>query len=535
MNDLRAADERRAGLVAVQMSGITKTFPAVVADRDVDLTCYRGEVHCLLGENGAGKSTLMHVLSGLHRPDAGSIAIDGQEVEFGGPREAIDLGVGMVYQHPTLVPTFTALDNLLLVGGGAFRLDRKAARERARRLAAGLGVEIDPEATVGKLPLGRQQQVEIVRVLWSGASIVILDEPTALLTPAEVAELDRVMASLKAEGLAVVFITHRLPEAIRSGDRVTVLRRGEVAGRLTPEDLQRLSRTEAEARILDMMFGTDAARLARSGGLDSDETRSRTARLLPHEPVLEVESLFVKPRHQETGVRDVTFSVREGEIFGIAGVDGNGQRELAEALAGQRRAARGTIRFAGADVTHDDVAARHRSGVGYVTDDRLGEGMVSSLPVSLNLLLKRIGDPPFWGRTRRLSSQEVDRAADELIRQFDIRAPDGETPGGALSGGNIQRMLLARELSFHPRLVVYNKPTYGLDARATVDIRERIRSLSADSGVAAVLISSELDELLDLSDRIAVMSGGELRGIVENVGPDVQERVGSLMVGGGDR
>jgi ABC-type uncharacterized transport system ATPase subunit len=517
---------------AVELRGITKTFPGVVANEDVDLDLYAGEIHCLLGENGAGKSTLMQVLSGMYRPDSGTIAIGGSPAELGSPQAAIARGVGMVYQHPTLVPTFTVLENLLLGTREHFRLQKKQARTSLKEHAAQLGTRIDPRAVVGRLPLGRQQQVEIVKALQAGPSILILDEPTSMLTPREVADLSEALVSLKAGGMAVVVITHKLREALALGDRITVLREGRVVGRLGPGQLLSAGPAGLQDVIVRMMFGESASTSAALEG-ESGERPPRAARELGPEVVLQAIRVTVRPGPQEVGVHGVSFAVQKGEIFGIAGVDGNGQRELAEALAGQRRVARGGIRLEGLDVTRARVDERQRLGLGYITDDRLGEATVPSLPLSLNLLLKRIGGQPFWKGMRRISRASVDDAAKGLIEEFDIRAPDVRTNVGALSGGNIQKSMLARELSSHPRVVIYNKPTYGLDFKTTLAIRSRVRALSADEGTAAVLISTDLDELVDLCDRIGVMVQGSLVGIVENDGDGVEERVGELMVSGG--
>ncbi len=385
----------------VELRGITKVFPGVVANDGVDMPIWAGEIHVLLGENGAGKSTLMHVLAGLCEPDGGVILVDGKSVTMTGPARAREAGVGMVYQHPTLVPGFTVLENLMLGASGSMRLDRKEALAGYARLAETLGLDPAPDAVTGDLPIGRQQQVEIAKVLHSGVRVLVLDEPTAMLTPQEIAHLQALLETLVGQGVAVVFITHKLAEAIALADRVTVLRAGRVAGRLGPEELESLDTHAVRERVIGAMFGEEAAALAGLAEVAEPGKCPRAVRELPHELILRADGLSVKAGREETGIRDVTFAVRRGEIFGVAGVDGNGQRELAEALAGQRPLAGGRLLFAGADVTRIGVAGRQRVGLRFVTDDRLGEGVVTSQPVSVNLLLKRVGEQPFWSRLGR--------------------------------------------------------------------------------------------------------------------------------------
>jgi simple sugar transport system ATP-binding protein len=514
--------------IAVELAGITKSFPGVLANDHIDLVIRRGEVHCVLGENGAGKSTLMGILAGMAEPDEGEIRIDDAPVRISSPRRAIDLGIGMVYQHATLVPTLTALENLMLGDGRSLTLDEPGARARLAELADVLGVEVDPDAETGSLSLGQQQQIEIVKALWRGSKVLILDEPTSMLTPRGVAELAAAIERLKGHGLAVVLITHKLHEATGIGDRVTVLKQGRVSGRLAPEEIAGRSDDELQDAIVEMMFGEQAAPEPELVELQTTVEGHRPRRALPEDAVLELDELEVTPRGGELGVHGVSLRVRLGEIMGIAGVDGNGQRELAEAIAGQRPAAAGDIRFRDVSIARLSVRQRERLGLRYVSDDRLGEGTVAALPVDLNLVLKRIGQAPFW-RRGTIAPREIARNAREKIAEFDIRTPGTRTRVGTLSGGNIQKVVLARELSHDPRLVVFNKPTYGLDIVTTRTVRTRIREL-ADDGVSALVISTDLDELVALCDRIAVLSRGRLAGVVEN-GPGVEQRVGQLMIG----
>jgi simple sugar transport system ATP-binding protein len=516
-------------LPAVELEGITKAYPGVVANDRIDLVVRRGEVHCLLGENGAGKSTLMSILSGMVTPDAGRIRADGREVEIDSPRKAIELGIGMVYQHTTLVPTLSVLENLMLGAGDGIALDVRGSRARLAELAGMLGVDVHPRATAGSLALGQQQQIEIVKALWRGSSVLILDEPTSMLTPQGVAELGKVLERLTGHGLAVVFITHKLYEAISMGDRVTILKQGRVAGSIELQEFRSAAPEELQRRIVALMFGDEERAPADAPELKEQIEGRRLRRHLPAEPLLELDGVSVAPGSGEVGIDDVSLRVRPGEIMGIAGVDGNGQRELAEAIAGQRHVVAGDIRIAGLSVRKLSVARRERLGLRYVTDDRLGEGTVGSLTVGLNLVLKRIGRQPFW-RGGRIRPATIERTAQDLIDRFDVRTPGPNARIGTLSGGNTQKVVLARELSFDPKVVVYNKPTYGLDLKTTQAVRDRIRE-QADQGVTSLVISTDLEELLDLCDRIAVLFRGRVTGVVENA-PGAETRIGELMVGG---
>jgi len=521
------------GAPIVELVGITKSFPGVLANDDVDLTLRRGEVHCLLGENGAGKSTLIGILSGLLRPDAGTIRIEGVETAISSPRRALELGIGTVHQHSTLIPALTVLENLMLGDSHGLRLDRAAARQRLAELAGQLGVEIDPGTKAADLSLGHQQQVEIVKALWRGSRVLILDEPTSMLTPQGVAELAKVLARLKEQGQAVIFITHKLHEALSLGDEISILRQGRLAGTLGGDTLRSKSQDELRAEIVRIMFGDEAravgdvAELQEELGDVEGTTRAVAA---DADVVLELRGVSSLGEGAELGVEDVSLELREGEILGVAGVDGNGQRALAEVIAGQRSARAGEILLYGAPVTSMRVAARQKLGLRYVTDDRLGEGIVGTLPVGLNLFLKRVGQHPYW-RHGRIQRAVLEGRATELVRDFDVRTPFVTTRAATLSGGNIQKVLLARELSFDPKVVVFHKPTYGLDVKTTATVRDLIRKL-ADGGGAALVISTDLDELLEICDRIAVLSRGRLVGVVPN-GPGVAEKVGELMVGSG--
>jgi ABC-type uncharacterized transport system ATPase subunit len=519
---------------AIELIDITKRFPGVLANDRVSVTVQHGEVHCLLGENGAGKSTLISILSGMYRPDSGSIRVDGAEVSIRSPRDALRLGIGTVYQHSTLIPAITVLENLMLGARARLRLDREGARERLAEMAAMLGIEVDPQARTGDLALGRQQQVEIISALWRGSRVLILDEPTSMLTPQGVEELQKVLRRLKEQGTAIVFITHKLHEALAIGDRVSVLRRGRLVGALSPDQLASSSVEDLRTAIIRLMFGEETAEVAGAPELTADLTEAEAEHGGPPIPasegdvLLELKSVSARGEGTEPGIEEVSLQVREGEILGVAGIDGNGQRSLAEAIAGQRRITSGTVELFGFPVNRLSVSARQKLGLRYMTDDRLGEGIVRNLGVSLNLFLKRIGEPPFW-RWGRIDRRRINAEASGLVKAFDIRTPGLEARAGTLSGGNVQKLLLARELSFNPKVVVFHKPTYGLDLRTTEHVRAVIRDLAGKGG-AVVVISTDLDELIELCGRIAVLSRGRLAGVAAN-GPNAVEQVGSLMIG----
>ena len=435
----------------------------------------------------------------------------------------------MVYQHTSLVPTLTVVENLMLGQADGIRLDAARVRRRLEELGGSLGLDIPPEAPAGTLALGQQQQLEIVKALWRGSKVLILDEPTSMLTPQGVTELAQVLVRLKGQGLAVIFITHKLHEAISMADRVSILSQGRLVGAIQPDELRKKSADELQERIVSLMFRGAARQAADVAELSEHVEGHRPRRALPDEPALELEGVSVEPLLGEIGVRDVSLEVRPGEIMGVAGVDGNGQRELAEAIAGQRPLAAGDIRVGGLSIRKLKVGRREKLGLRYVTDDRIGEGTVGPLSVAVNIVLKRIGQAPFW-RRGQIRHAEITAKAQELIERYEIKTPGPDTRVAALSGGNVQKVVLARETSFQPRIVVYNKPTYGLDVRTTQAVRETIRD-QAEEGVTSILISTDLEELLDLCDRIAVLSRGRVAGVVEN-GPGAAQAVGELMVGG---
>ncbi len=502
-----------------ELIGITKKYPGVVANSDIHLSLRPGEVHSLLGENGAGKSTLIGILSGMIQPDAGEIRVRGELVRFESPRDALERGIGTVYQHSLLVPTLTVLDNLLLGVDQGWKLGREEATTRLQELATLLDVEIDASAFVGDLALGQRQQVEIVRALWRGEGVLILDEPTSMLTPQGAEKLAQVVRRLVSKGLAVVFITHKLNEALDLGDRVTVLRQGKIVGEVSPSDMLSKDRKAITEEVLQMIFG--------------ESTKASNTTVAKHvaksdEQVFRVDQVLVAGSELLLVLDKVSFALNRGEILGIAGVDGNGQKELAEVLSGQRKVDSGEIQLDGKSIQLLSTAARQALGVRYVTDDRLGEGIVGPLSIALNIVLKRVGEAPFWQRSW-IKNNAIREFARVLIKQHDVRTPNELVAISNLSGGNIQKVILARELALNPRVVIYNKPTYGLDARTAYVVLARIAE-QAESGVTTIFISTELSEIVAICHRVAVMYRGQLSEPID-VRPGIELQLGALMTG----
>jgi len=516
-----------ARIAVAALHRVTKRFPGIVALNDVSLEFHAGEIHVLLGENGAGKSTLVSLLAGMQAPDEGQILIGGTPTVIGSPRRSKDLGIGTVFQRVLLVPSLTVIENLMLGGSWLRRLARGAALHRFEELSALLGTRIDPNAPLSGLSLGEQQQVEITRALWHDEQLLLLDEPTSMLTPQGVADLGRMMQRLKAKGVALILITHKLVEAYEFGDRISVLRLGTVAGAIEPARLQAMNEAERTDTVIRMMFGTTGASgtVGGSGAAASEHEpelevllgrRLRRASTLDRSrlPALSVHCAVTAADFAETPLRDVSFELWAGEVLGIAGVDGNGQKHLAEMLAGQRSLRQGRIELNGADISRGRVPQRRQRGIRYVTDDRLGEGTVGTFSVSTNLVLKEIGAFPYW--RRGISDWDrIHRSAREQIQSNDIRTPSELTPVGKLSGGNVQKVLLARELDAEATVAILNKPTYGLDLHNQRLALDRIVAAGA-RGVAVIVISTDLDELFEISDRIGVMFQGHMAGVVEN-------------------
>lgn len=511
---------------------VSKRFGEVRALEDVSLDLRAGEVHCLLGENGAGKSTLIGLLTGLHRPDRGAIEIDGERTALGSPAAAIALGIGAVAQHSALVPTMTVLENLMLADAAKPRLllDRPAAQRRLIELVELLGSDIDPDAPVGELGLGQQQQLEIARALWQRPRVLILDEPTSMLPERGVEALVRSIRRLTGRGVAVLFVTHKLHEALRLADSVTVLRAGEVTAGLPAARLAVLDPGAVRTEILEAMFGAGSAA---QQGTDEARPPSPAQRAAGSPRLLVLDRVRTRDAGGGAPLDGVTLEVGAGETLGVAGIDGNGQRHLAEVVAGQRRAAAGRVLFEGRDVASASVRERQGLGMRYVTDDRLGEGIVDGFSVALNLLLKRIGERPLW-RFGRMNRRTVRAETQRLVDEGDIRTSSLETRAGTLSGGNIQKILLARELQGSPKAVVFHKPSTGLDLRTAIRVHDAMRDFAAGGG-AALVISSDLDELLSLSHRIAVIAHGRIVGEVANDpardAASVRAELGALMAG----
>jgi len=476
----------------LELRGITKRFPGVVANDDVNLTVHDGEVLALVGENGAGKSTLMNILYGLYKADEGEILVDGQPVHFTSPRDAIAAGIGMVHQHFMLVPVFTVAENVVLgvepmLPGG--RLDLGTARRRVAELSREFGLHLDPDALTEELAVGIQQRIEIVKVLFRDAKIVVFDEPTAVLTPQEIEDFFRIVETLTAAGCGVVFITHKLKEAIRIADRIVVLRRGKTVGEADPK-------TVTQPELAQMMVGRPVDLVVHKSVA------------VPGDVVLDVEDLMVVDPTGRALVNHVSLQVCVNEIVGIAGIQGNGQTELVEALVGLRRAATGAIKLNGHDITHATVRERNEAGIAHIPEDRQRDGLVGAFTLTENFALTGYHTPPLstgvnmdWGA----ATAEAER----LIDAFDIRTPSAEATTGKLSGGNQQKVIVAREISRPIKLAIASQPTRGVDVGSIEYIHERLVELR-DSGVAVLVVSTELDEVMALSDRVLVMFGGRI-------------------------
>jgi len=503
----------------LQATGITKRFPGVLANDHVDFDLKHGEIHGLLGENGAGKTTLMNILYGLYQPDEGTISLNGQPTQIVSPHDAIAQGIGMVHQHFMLVPPLTVTENIILgqeslqpatrFMGRLSALDRRSAAVRIRELSHQYGLDVDPGAYIKDLPVGAQQRVEIVKALYRSAEILILDEPTAVLTPQEADELFVIMRELVRQGKSIVFITHKLREMFAVADRISVMRGGKMIGTTTPK--------QATSEMLaEMMVGRKVI-------LQIDKEPAR-----PGPAILLVENLQVQDDRHATTVHDVSFQVREGEILGIAGVQGNGQRELVEALTGLRHVVGGRVRLLEHDITHATPREITELGTGHVPEDRHKHGLVLTFPVRDNLVLCTYYESPF-ARGVEIDERQIEREAQKLVGEFDIRTPSTGTLVGSLSGGNQQKVIVARELDRPVKLLIANQPTRGLDVGSIEFIHHRIVG-ARDRRTAVLLVSAELDEIMSLADRIAVMYKGRILETLD-AKDATREQLGLLMAG----
>jgi len=495
--------------VKLELAGITKRFGSLVANDHIDLTVEPGEIRALLGENGAGKSTLMNILYGLTQPDEGEIRVDGKPIAIRSPKDAIAAKIGMVHQHFMLVPVFTVAENVTLGQEPTRRLgllDRRRARADVRNLSQQFGLDVDPDAVVEELPVGIQQRVEIIKALMREASVLILDEPTAVLTPSESEDLFRIMRDLRADGRSIVFISHKLKEVQAIADRITVIRQGKVVGERGPEC--------TDAELAALMVG-------RSVQLRVSKESAR-----PGDVRLTVKDLVVPGDTGRSAVEGISFEVRAGEILGVAGVQGNGQTELCEALMGLRPSA-GTVLLGDHDISDDTPRDRLRAGIGYIPEDRQEDGLVGEFPVSDNLVLDVYDRPPFANGIA-LNLDQIKATASARVPEFDIRTTSIASPVAALSGGNQQKVILAREIGRDLTVLLASQPTRGLDVGSIEFVHRRIIE-QRDQGVAVVIVSSELDEIYALADRIAVMYEGKITGFRP---PTVSvEELGLLMAG----
>ena len=496
----------------LELKGITKRFPGVLANDHIDLTLHQGSVLGLLGENGAGKSTLMNVLYGLYAPDEGEIYVRDEHVDIASPNDAIDLGIGMVHQHFMLVPVLTVTENVMLgmesIKNGVV-LDREKAAQRIADISDRYGLQVDPYALVEDLPVGIQQRVEIIKLLYRNADILILDEPTAVLTPQEVEGLFEVIRSLVSQGKSVIFISHKLKEVLSLSDRIVVLRGGEMVGSTTPEESD-------ERDLASMMVGRDVVLQVSKDAAEPGET------------VLTVEDLYVRDDQGKVTVDGVTFEVRTGEIVGVGGVQGNGQTELVEALTGLRPVEGGRITIAGQNLTGASPRAITEAGTAHIPEDRQQDGLVLGYPVANNLILNTYYVKPY-AQGLVMQQETITTRAENLIAEYDIRTPDSLTPVSNLSGGNQQKVIVARELSRPVKLIIAAQPTRGLDVGSIEYIHSQLIKMR-DAGTAVFAVSAELDEVMSLSDRIIVMYEGKIMDVVP-AEEARREQIGLLMAG----
>ncbi len=494
----------------LELRNITKRFGTLVANDSISLTLKPGEILSLLGENGAGKSTLMNVLYGLLQPDEGQILLDDKQVKFSGPGEAMAAGVGMVHQHFMLIPVFTVAENVVLghePTGKVGNLDLDAARKIVKEISDRFGFDIDPDAKIQDLPVGAQQRVEIIKSLARDAKILVLDEPTAVLTPQETDELMDIMRGLSKNGTSIIFITHKLREVQKVADRIIVIRQGKVVSEASPK--------ATAGELASLMVGRDV-------DLDTQKNKAKLGA-----ETLVVKDLTVLDDRNQQMVNGISFSVHDGEILAIAGVQGNGQTELAEAILGLRKIQSGSIEVAGQNLTKSNVRQVLEAGVGYIPEDRKKDGLVGQFTIAENLMLDGSFGRPF-AKGVQIDFAKRDEIAAKLIKDFDIRTPSADTLAKQLSGGNQQKVVVAREMSRDLRVLIASQPTRGVDVGSIEFIHEQIVA-ARDAGKTVVIISTELDEVLALADRIAVMYRGRIVGIVD--AKTTREKLGKMMAG----
>ena len=503
------------------MIGITKNFPGVVASNNVNLDLHPAEIHTILGENGAGKTTLMKILSGMHQPDAGTIIVRDQAVKIRSPQDSLKLGIGMVYQHFTLIPDLTVLENLILGFESGFFLNLKKAEQKLQQISATYGLTIDPDRKIQDLSVSECQRTEILKILFHESDVLILDEPTSMLSPAETEDLFDTLRSLRKAGKSVVLITHNLSEAISISDRITIMRSAKNAAELSGEMLMAMDEETATNRILEVMFGA----------VPEPQPRVAAQHVFADETVLELRQVEVLNSQGAAGLKRISFSVAKGEILGITGVDSEDRRLLAEVIGGQKRTTAGQLLYRGRDITPTDIATRFELGIRYVTEDRINEGCVIDMPLSENTILQSYHRQPF-SRFGILNQAGIQSFTRDLISRFGIRATGPDARIGTLSGGNIQKFILARSLSGGPGLIVCSNPTYGLDATTVRLIRQFLREESRQ-GAAVLLITPDMDELFSCSNRIGVLFNGGISGFMDHR-VATAEKVGKLMLGIGE-
>ena len=494
----------------IEMLGIRKEFPGIVANDDIYLRVEEGEIHAILGENGAGKSTLMSILFGLYKADKGVIKVRGKEVSIKSPNDAYALGIGMVHQHFQLVHNFTVAENIILGKEGGFVYDIKKASRKIKEISERYGLQIEPDMVIEDITVGMQQRVEILKMLYRDADILIFDEPTAVLTPQEIDELIEIMKNLAKEGKSIILITHKLDEIKRTAKRCTVIRRGKFIGEV---DVASTSAQEMAA----MMVGRPVSFVV--------EKEKRE----PGEVMLEVKDLNVRNNKGVLGVKDFSLAIRSGEIVGIAGVDGNGQTELVEAITGLRKIESGSVLFKGEDITSLSIKDRNDRGLGHIPEDRQKRGLVLGAPLTTNMVIKDFDRPPF-SRKGLLDQEAIREYSASIVKEFDVRSGEGiDSLAGKLSGGNQQKAIIGREVTKDPDVLIAVQPTRGLDVGAIEFIHKALVT-QRDKGKAVLLVSFELDEIFNLSDRIAVINAGRLVDIVKTEDTDVH-KAGLMMAG----